>query len=692
MCCIFLLMITEALPDTEKISPAHVRELGVIFKTHLDLGFTALANDVFRRYMTDFMPRATHLALAMAQDARASRGPDGRFIWTAGSWLVSKYLDFSRGRARRDFEKAIGDGLIRWHAFPFTFQTEALDEPLLGAALAISRRLDARFGVRTMAAKMTDVPGHARGMIPALAAAGVKFLHIGVNPASTPPDVPPLFRWQHPSGAELVVCYENTYGGFCALPGGERVFAMAMTGDNAGPPAASAVREIYSSIRERFPLATVRACTLEEMAASAASAGDLLPCVTGEIGDTWIHGYGSDPWKMAACRSLARLRAQWLPQGRFDPAGRSGIRFDENLLLALEHTWGLDEKTWLHNGDPLKKLEGFFRRPDFRRARSRPDFQRMEASWNEQREYVHCAVSALGSKSLRAEAAAALAEIKPERDFSRKGLRVIDARMARLGTGREACALRSDGSLRVPGAAGAFLGALRYEVFGAADYTRFQRQYLTEPENTGIWAPQDFGKPGLARVLPRGRSWKPHVVRVCAATGSTRIVIDSAFPADAARDFGAPRRLRTVVTLAEDGEITFDLQWFDKPASRIPEALWFSFRPPVGPDARWGLHKLGGAVDPRDVVRNGSRHLHIVQDGVTAGDSSGHWHFSSPDAALVAPGKPSLLDFNNEQPDPTADGIHFNLFNNTWGTNFPMWYDDDARFRFHVRHSPAPQR
>jgi hypothetical protein len=26
--------------------------------------------------------------------------------------------------------------------------------------------------------------------------------------------------------------------------------------------------------------------------------------------------------------------------------------------------------------------------------------------------------------------------------------------------------------------------------------------------------------------------------------------------------------------------------------------------------------------------------------------------------------------------------MHFNLYNNVWGTNFPMWYEDDARFRF----------
>jgi hypothetical protein len=26
--------------------------------------------------------------------------------------------------------------------------------------------------------------------------------------------------------------------------------------------------------------------------------------------------------------------------------------------------------------------------------------------------------------------------------------------------------------------------------------------------------------------------------------------------------------------------------------------------------------------------------------------------------------------------------MHFNLYNNVWGTNFAMWYDEDSRFRF----------
>ena len=31
------------------------------------------------------------------------------------------------------------------------------------------------------------------------------------------------------------------------------------------------------------------------------------------------------------------------------------------------------------------------------------------------------------------------------------------------------------------------------------------------------------------------------------------------------------------------------------------------------------------------------------------------------------------------------NGVWFNLYNNMWNTNFPMWYDEDALFRFRIR-------
>jgi hypothetical protein len=83
-------------------------------------------------------------------------------------------------------------------------------------------------------------------------------------------------------------------------------------------------------------------------------------------------------------------------------------------------------------------------------------------------------------------------------------------------------------------------------------------------------------------------------------------------------------------------------------------------------------------------VPGGNRKLHAVSGRVEYADDNGGLLLETLDAPLVAPGEPSLLDFNDRQPQ-LLRGMHFNLYNNVWGTNFAMWYDDDARFRFVLR-------
>src|SRR6185312_5086087 len=117
-------------------------------------------------------------------------------------------------------ERAITDGDVAWHGLPFTTHSELMDPSLFRYGLSIAQRLDRRFGKRTIAAKMTDVPGHTRGIVPLLAQAGIAFLHIGVNAASTPPDVPPVFVWRDPSGADVMVMYhKGSYGDTMVVPG-----------------------------------------------------------------------------------------------------------------------------------------------------------------------------------------------------------------------------------------------------------------------------------------------------------------------------------------------------------------------------------------------------------------------------------------------------------------------------------------
>jgi hypothetical protein len=113
----------------------------------------------------------------------------------------------------------------------------------------------------------------------------------------------------------------------------------------------------------------------------------------------------------------------------------------------------------------------------------------------------------------------------------------------------------------------------------------------------------------------------------------------------------------------------------------MPEALWFSFNPATTAPNTWKIEKLGQFISPLEVVVNGNRRLHAMGSALVYIDDPQPLRLESLDAALVAPGEPGLLNFDNKLA-VLENGMHFNLFNNIWGTNFPMWYEEDARFRF----------
>ena len=76
--------------------------------------------------------------------------------------------------------------------------------------------------------------------------------------------------------------------------------------------------------------------------------------------------------------------------------------------------------------------------------------------------------------------------------------------------------------------------------------------------------------------------------------------------------------------------------------------------------------------------------MHAVDEGVRF-ENCELWTLDAP---LVSIGERALLKFPDTLPK-LDQGIDFNLHNNVWGTNFPMWYAEDARFRFSLRKNAA---
>lgn len=659
------------------------KNIHLIFKTHLDVGFTDYASVVVNNYFSKYIPASLRVAREMRE-----RGQPERFLWTTGSWLIYEYLEQAQPAARKEMEEAILRGDIAWHALPFTTHTELEDAELFRFGLRLAKELDERFGRKTIAAKLTDVPGHTRGIVPLLAEAGIKFLHIGVNPGSTVPSVPPLFRWQDDSGAELVVMYESGYGSAFDIPGMDDALAFGHTSDNMGPQSVNEVLEVFHDKRGLFPGANVFASTLDAFAGKLEAVWASLPVVTDEIGDTWIHGVGSDPIKVSRYRELLRLRLEWLKDKKATYQDERFFNFNRKLMLVPEHTWGMDEKTHLDDHDAYDA-------ESFKKARGKPNFKKFESSWVEKRAYIDNALNALEDSPLADEARKRLESIRPQEpqlkewvkfegptlSLENENLRVIfDPVSAEITS----LVYRSDGQEWCSPVQR--MASYAYQTFSSADYDRFIHQYILSSMQTSGWALEDFGKPGLEKASPVNKVWHPKVEAVYLPGDSkiTSMLFKLGFEDDAVKRYGAPRVTWLRFTLTPGlSRLNIDLQWFHKSPCRMPEALWLGFTPVNSQSLEWKMEKLGKWLSPLSIVENGNRHLHAVGRGVTGSIGDKKIAISPLDSALVAPGEPSLLDFNNHQPD-LSKGMHFCLLDNLWGTNFPMWFEEDCRFRFVV--------
>ena len=117
-----------------------MKTIHVIFKTHLDIGFTDTAKNVMNQYMQSFIPNAMAAAIALNE---GKKQPE--FIWTTGSYLIWEFLQRAEPKQVEQMRDCIRKGYIRWHGLPFTVHTELLDKKLLEFGITLSKELDAEF-------------------------------------------------------------------------------------------------------------------------------------------------------------------------------------------------------------------------------------------------------------------------------------------------------------------------------------------------------------------------------------------------------------------------------------------------------------------------------------------------------------------------------------------------------------------
>ena len=671
----------SSLLAQEAAADPGVKRVLVMFKCHFDAGFVDTQTAVVHKYFTEYFPRA--IEITRAANASGKR----RYVWTTGSWLLYEYLDQAGAAERKAMEEAIARGDIAWHALPFTWWSEILNQSLIEGALAISQNLDRRYGKVTSGAKMTDVPGHTRGLVPPLAKHGVGFLDIGLNPVPAFPDVPQIFLWQDPSGASLPVAYHRDYGGSVRVPGSDLVVASCVRTDNSGPHTAEEIAKVHADYTARFPGAEVTACNLSDIAKAIQPYRDKLPVVTQEIGDTWIYGPPSDPLKMARYREVARLRDAWIARGEFNCGDATDLNLLRHMLLDAEHTGGADTKVWL-DYDHYKPA-------DLAKMLDTRGYKVVAFSWEEKRKDLLDGVATLPAK-LRGEAETAIGKLKAvEPAPTGKSAEVpagktietahyllaIDARTGAIVRLRNKATGREWAGENNP------IALFTYQTLSQEDYKHYIDAYSQCHDE---WVAHDFGKPNIEKFGAISRDWHPDTASVRLEETATehrivvrmRIIDETSFSSGVA---AFPRVVFYELRLPKaEAVIHLYMSAFEKPATRLPESLWLTFNPVAEDPKGWTLDKTDERISPYDVVANGNRHMHGLWKGFEYRAAGHAFAVDTIDAPVVSLGERSPLVFSNDQPD-LSKGVHVNLYNNAWGCNFISWYSEDMAFRFVLR-------
>lgn len=574
-----------------------IKEVYLIFKTHLDIGFTNSASTVVKRYLEEFIPNAIKVGYEL-------KDTDTPFVWTTGSWLINEALKCDRDG---NVEKAIRDGIIAWHGLPFTSYTEMMNEALFEYGLSLSDKLCKRFDKTIIASKMTDVPGHTMGMIKHMASHGIEFMHIGVNPATPLPPVPRLFKWSDGEN-ELTVMYQTDYGVTEEFE--DFAVAFGFTGDNCGPQNPEIIVKQYKELKEKYPDAVIKAATLDDVAIKLREVKD-IPVFTKEIGDTWIHGIGTDPKKVSVYRSLLRY---------IEENGVGNADLSDNLLLVPEHTWGADRKCHFKNeeGYTVEKFE---------KLREDADRKHIEETWREQREYLDKAQKVLGTNvnySVEAPDVSAMTEC----ELSDMGIEVS------------------------------------WVLYDSTDYDRYKNTYMQERYRTVFWAIADFIKSNL----PQKNNHGIHIAKPQKAyTDGKKTVVLFSFDKNVSAYEGLP----AVYGIFEDNKV--ELRLIGQKANRQPNAFFVKF---TCFDEKWQIHKMGRWINSTDIA--GSPLICGVDKGVRNADME----IISFDAPLVCPFGRRLLEYDLH---PETEDMYFNLYNNIWNTNHPLWYEEDSVFRFEIK-------
>ena len=360
-----------AVRSRMKQEPVRHWELYFLPHSHVDIGYTHLQTEVEAAHWKYF-----EQAIEIAKNT-ADYPPEARYKWnTEVMWAVDSYLKQATQEKKAAFIDAVKKGWIHLDALYGSELTALCRPEELMRLTDCARRVSEAYDLPIDTAMISDVPGYTWGIVPALAAGGVKYFSIGPNHVhrigytlADWGDRP--FYWVSPSGQDKVLCWMagKAYSWFH----GSRVGTVTVDtppepffdylqelaqkrypydmvqlrysigGDN-GPPDAQ-LSEFVKAFNEKYTWPRMAITTTSElMREFERRYGDRLPEIRGDMTPYWEDGAGSSANETAMSRGAAErlvqaetLWAMLAPGGYPDEKFYAAWR---NVMLYDEHTWG----------------------------------------------------------------------------------------------------------------------------------------------------------------------------------------------------------------------------------------------------------------------------------------------------------------------------------------------------------------
>lgn len=355
------------------IKPSNCQTVNFVEHTHTDIGYTRPQNEILAEHMR-------YIDYALDYCDETDNLPDNaKFRWTCeASFAVEQFL-LTRPQEQIDrFKRRIKEGRIEVSAMFFNL-TELPDEQTLVSSL---KPLQAcrKAGIGSEIALQNDVNGVAWALSDYLPSLGVKYLNMGTHGhrALICFDKPTVFRWQSPSGSEMIAyrAEHYTFGNFLGIVRPSfKAFEESLvnylndlytkgysyniasiqfsgyTTDNA-PPSITACEHVRKW-NEKYTFPKLRlAVSSEFLKAVEKQYGSDLPIIKGAWPDWWTDGCGAAAREVAVSRythtdiianqgllSMAVLKGAKLPKHTW----REVDEVNRALLFYDEHTTGYSQ-------------------------------------------------------------------------------------------------------------------------------------------------------------------------------------------------------------------------------------------------------------------------------------------------------------------------------------------------------------